>query len=376
METALRRMGEMLEATLAALGDAFSTDVPVVWSDPSTWPLGLWLLVAAFVILLLLASVRRRTSPSLDVRPPEILITQGELVPDARTGRLGAGSLTMVVSNLGRYPVQLLETASRSGGGRFGVAESVALIPAMGEVEVSVRLPVGKLEDGELDLFCYAAATRTKTWRHRAELVWEPWAKRFKVAPLEQRIEPTRQLASGRRDVVRMDDVTKALSAAAKQAEVSATHSGARSSEISPRPARRERPAAAANALGSAGARLSALVEAKRPSPVTPPPDGNGSRAGAAARAQRPSNAAPTAPTAPPTPSSAAAPTAPASASPPARPSAAPSATQPGTSSAPRPAPAGPARATPNTTAAPVDPDAPTVPARPRDRTLEFPDDF
>lgn len=225
METALRRMAEMLDATVDAVRVWFAEAEGVPLLEPVEWPFGLWLLLAALVLLLLGASARSRSRRPLAVRPPEILITQGELFPESRTGRVGAGTLTMSVSNLGRYPVQLLEAACRTGaGGRFGIAETVVLVPAMGEVEVAVRLPVGKLDDGVLDLYCYAAATRSKTWRHRAELVWEPWAKRFKVAPLEQRVEPVRSLPSERRDVVRMDEVARAEEAAARNAAASARH--------------------------------------------------------------------------------------------------------------------------------------------------------
>ena len=305
METALRRMGEMIEATSVAVRDWFAAGGAIDPMDPGTWPLGLWLLLVAFVALLFAASLRRRARGPLDVRPPDILITQGELVPEARLGRLGSGLLTMTVSNLGRYPVQLLEAANRSGGGRFGVADVVVLVPAMGEVDVEVHLPVGKLEDGVLDVFCYAAATRTKTWRHRAELVWEPWAKRFKVAPLEQQIEPTKALVSARRDVVRMDDVRKAAEAAAQQAATAASHAEAKRSEITPRAvapisprrtvvrddayrvvsaARPDEvaPVAADEARGP----LAALLGTKRAAVVTPP-QANAGGAGASARAAR-----------------------------------------------------------------------------------------
>jgi hypothetical protein len=297
VETALRRMGEMIEATTVAVRDWFAAGGAIEPLDPGTWPLGLWLLLVAFVALLFAASLRRRARGPLDVRPPEILVTQGELVPEARLGRLGSGLLTMTVSNLGRYPVQLLEAANRSGGGRFGVAEVVVLVPAMGEVDVEVHLPVGKLEDGVLDLYCYAAATRTKTWRHRAELVWEPWAKRFKVAPLEQQIEPAKVLASARRDVVRMDDVRKAAQVVAQQAATAAGHAEAKRSEITPRAveavtprrtavradADRVVPGARAGEGGptagdEARGPLAALLGTKRATAVTPPRAAGGRR--------------------------------------------------------------------------------------------------
>jgi len=389
VETALRRMGEMIEATTVAVGDWFAASGAIEPLEPGTWPLGLWLLLVAFVVLLIVATLRRRSRGPLDVRPPEILVTQGELVPEARLGRLGSGLLTMTVSNLGRYPVQLLEAANRSGGGRFGVAEVVVLVPAMGEVDVEVHLPVGKLEDGVLDVYCYAAATRNKTWRHRAELVWEPWAKRFKVAPLEQQVEPTKALASARRDVVRMDDVRKAAQAAAQQAATAANHVEAKRSEIAPRAveavtprrtavraddAYRVVPSARTGEAGTdagdeARGPLAALLGTKRATAVTPPRSPAGAGAGASARAAR-------------APGSAAAPERPA----PERP--APPTAVPGAETSGQP-PAGERRepvhlVPPNGRSAtgerrrPIvdDPDEDAVPKRPRDRVLEFPDDF
>lgn len=293
METALRRMAEMLDAIVDAVRAWFAEADAVPLLDPAAWPLSLWLLLAALVLLVLVATLRRRSRHPLEVRPPEILITQGELLPESRTGRVGAGTLSMLVSNLGRYPVQLLEAACRTGTrGRFGIAETVVLVPAMGEVEVTVRLPVGKLDDGVLDLYCYAAATRTKTWRHRAELVWEPWAKRFKVAPLEQRVEPVRALPSERRDVVRMDEVTRVEEVAARHAEASVRHtdgSGRRSDSATRRTAagdvREGSPLADAGA-GRADS-LVALLGSGRPRPVEPPREAPAGGSGATARAGR-----------------------------------------------------------------------------------------
>ena len=416
----------MLDAAAQAVSAWFAETDGVSLTDPGGWPLGLWLLLAALVVLLLALFQRRRARPALEVRPPEILITQGELVPEERAGRLGAGMLTMTVSNLGRYPLQLLEIASRTGpGGRAGVAETVHLVPALSEVDVRVQLPVAKLDDGLLELYCYAAATRTKLWRHRAELTWEPWAKRFKVAPLEQRVEPARSLASERRDVGRMDDVAKAGRTAARHAATTAAHAevGARRGAEQRRAAReatagrqvavgviRAQPvpapdeAAPAPQRGSApqpaSASLAALLGGRRTPPIVPPRDAPSNAGGSAARASR----------VPVTPSSSVAAgsgpgggegyglqrsgvqpaAARASAS-----SAAPASTEapagatdeaPATQSArevgPRARqvalPAGPAalRRASSPVRDPDDPDAPPRPSRPRDRRLEFPDDF
>ncbi len=206
MEEMARRVLEMIDRAVDTIGGWVRGGAEDVrFLEPATWSPGFWALVGALAVLVALAAFRRRSREPMTVRPPEILVTRGELVPDAGAGRGGGGTLTMTVSNLSRYPVQVLEVAVRTGGAReFGVTEVSALVPAMGEVDVETRLPVGRLDDGVLDVFAYAAATRVKTYRHRAELVWEPWAKRFKVAPLEQRIVPARTLPSTRSDAVRL----------------------------------------------------------------------------------------------------------------------------------------------------------------------------
>ena len=433
METALRRMADMLDAAAQAVSTWFADTEGVVLTDPGTWPLGLWLLLAAFAVLVLALAVRRRARPTLEVRPPQILITQGELVPEERAGRLGAGMLTMTVSNLGRYPVQLLESASRTGSrGRTGVAETVHLVPALSEVEMRVQLPVGKLDDGLLDVYCYAAATRTKLWRHQAELIWEPWAKRFKVAPLEQRVEPARSLASERRDVVRMDDVAKVEQTAARHAAASARHveSGARR-EANERRAAREttprrqaevgmaptqqalpsdeagpasRPSGSQAPASQASGSLAALLGSRQAPLIVPPRDAPGNATGAAARAARVSATSPSSGQAGSGPvggqgyglqrsgvqpvevrataAGASASSMVADSQLPSAPSddapALPDGGEGGPRVRPTLLPAGPAALRRALPPAPdvEDPDAPPRPTRPRDRRLEFPDDF
>ena len=187
------------------------------WRDLATeasWPpaLGPWLL--ALFALLLLAALRRRRPPPLEVRPPQLLITQGEVLPEAepqssprrrrRAGDPGAaatGRLTMTLSNLSRYPVQVLEVALRQESrGAARVAELEAVVPPLGAAELDVRVPLGLSGDGWLDVYCYAAAPRQKLHRHRAELVWEPWMSRFKVAPMEQATAAAKRLASDERN--------------------------------------------------------------------------------------------------------------------------------------------------------------------------------
>jgi hypothetical protein len=211
LETTVRRILD----TAGAFGEA----AWAWWSDlaaEASWPpaLGPWLL--ALIALLLLAALRRRRPPPLEVRPPQLLITQGEVLPEAGPqgpvrrrrrpgdpGAAAAGRLKMTLSNLSRYPVQVLEVALRQESrGAPRVAELEAVVPPLGALELEVRVPLGLAGDGWLDVYCYAAAPRQKLHRHRAELVWEPWVSRFKVAPMEQATAAAKRLASDERSAL------------------------------------------------------------------------------------------------------------------------------------------------------------------------------
>ena len=185
-------------------------DLLLRWQEISAgWPWWPELLpwLVALVLLLALFTLRRRRPAALTVQPPALLITQGEVVlpgPVAERSRRGAspaaarsGTLSMTLSNLSRYPVQVLEVAlrpARTAPPRVATVE--ALVPALAAAEVSVEVPLQLTGDSWLEVYCYAAAPRRKLHRHRAELVWEPWMQRFKVAPMDQLTAPVRRLAS------------------------------------------------------------------------------------------------------------------------------------------------------------------------------------
>ena len=269
-------MRRILE-TAAAFGEA----AWAWWSDlaaEASWPpaLGPWLL--ALVALLLLAALRRRRPPPLEVRPPQLLITQGEVQPEVgpptsarrrrRPGDPGAaasGQLRMTLSNLSRYPVQVLEVALRQESrGAPRVAELEAVVPPLGALELEARVPLGLSGDGWLDVYCYAAAPRHKLHRHRAEFVWEPWVSRFKVAPMEQATAAAKRLASDERSAVfelPEPPADVAVAAAAQDAPVA----GARSA-----PARAPRGAPPTPPVASPAAEE---APAPTPEPAKPAPD-------------------------------------------------------------------------------------------------------
>ncbi len=232
METALRRMAAMVES----FADAFVAWLGTDGARPQNWPVLTWVLIGAALLLLWWLARRRRPTP-LDVRPPQLLVTNGEVVPHGSPeptprGRRRpvepsslavTGSLVMTVSNLSRYPVQLLEVALRENRrGAPDVADVNAIVPAMGSVSVEAVVPLSLRGDGWLDVYSYATVPRTKTHRHRVELVWEPWAARFKVAPLDQAVTPTRRLAGDEPNARFLDAVVAPAPASTRASAVRA----------------------------------------------------------------------------------------------------------------------------------------------------------
>jgi MYXO-CTERM domain-containing protein len=187
-----------------------ATDLFAWWQERSAtwvwWPdLLPWFL--ALLVLLLLLALRRRRPAQLLVAPPALLVTQGEVALAGFEGdrsRRGAspagvlaGDLGMTLSNLSRYPVQVLEVAVRpSRRAAPRVASVDTLVPALGSAEVRCEIPLQLTGDSLLEVYFYAAAPKRKLYRHRVELVWEPWMRRFKVAPMDQFTTPVRRLPS------------------------------------------------------------------------------------------------------------------------------------------------------------------------------------
>jgi len=171
----------------------------VWWPDLVPW-------IVALLGLLLLA-LRRRRPARLLVAPPALLISQGEVAltgvegDRSRRGASPAGALAgdgvMTLSNLSRYPVQVLEVAVRpSRRAPPRVASTHTLVPALGSAEIRCEIPLQLTGDSLLEVYFYAAAPKRKVYRHRVELVWEPWMRRFKVAPMDQVTTPVRRLPS------------------------------------------------------------------------------------------------------------------------------------------------------------------------------------
>src|SRR5690606_22896016 len=141
--------------------------------DPRRWDALTWLVVVALALLLVLVltSTGRRRRRGVG---PQFLLTNGQIVlladlPQAapadggrrRPALLEAPAeadyqLRVTVNNLNPYPVQLLEIAVRTSGGKLPVvADASAVVPPNGAVDVVVDMSDLPGERGTLELYLY-----------------------------------------------------------------------------------------------------------------------------------------------------------------------------------------------------------------------------
>ncbi len=167
------------------------------FSDLGPFGLGLTLAGVVLAVVALVWLLRPRRGSGSGIRPaPEVLISQGEIVPRSRGDVM---ELRLSVSNLNAYPLQLLELAVRTEGSPIAfTTEVAALVVPEGVVDITAEFDGLDGDEGEVELYTYTTETRHKTHRVTARLLWEPWNHRYKVSPLEQWIEPVRALASTR----------------------------------------------------------------------------------------------------------------------------------------------------------------------------------
>ena len=198
----------MAEA-LERMADALYTTFITVWGvlgrptwNPTTWNLWVWAsvaIVASLLVLLLVRSVRKREHTATH---PELLISKGAIV---QLENSILQKLRVKFSNLGAYPVQLLEiTLNTEHMPEPIMIEAIELLPPFEAVDLEAVLPTDVVgETGTLSAYAYVARRGTRIYRLRATFTWEPWNKRYKVSTLGQQLKPARGLSSTEVDEMR-----------------------------------------------------------------------------------------------------------------------------------------------------------------------------
>ncbi len=169
-----------------------------LWSWLIQLNLDLWsffpFIIAIFLLLLLVFIVRvikrRPTRPS----KPSILMSNGIIIENNHHKQV----LNLKVSNLNDYPVQILEITLKTELMSTAIlVDAVELLAPFEAIELEAYLPeVIAGDTGSLELYCYASRRKHVLYRLQANFAWEPWASRYRMDPVQQKIRRVRKLAS------------------------------------------------------------------------------------------------------------------------------------------------------------------------------------
>jgi len=226
-------MAEVWDQSVQALRRFYEVVVEaasrVSW-DPVTWGRDAYLAAAAVLLVLVLLIAwrwrgrRRATGPQflltngvvalLGEHDPAAAADGGPRRPAHLVAPAGAGmQLRVTFNNLNPYPVQLLEVALTTGGGRLPVvADASAVVPPNGAVDVVADVSDLPGERGTLQVFVFATKARPQNLCVTVPLEWEPWNLRYRVRATRQRVDASRGTAS--EQVTRMQRAAARRSAA------------------------------------------------------------------------------------------------------------------------------------------------------------------
>lgn len=172
----------------ASIAETWAAVAPYLSGVPA------WVWAAAGTVVLLLAAIAivRPSGDGRSAERPEMMLSRAEMAPDPDAE--GVYQLVAAFSNLHHGPVQLLRIAAVGGNGEMAVVETTALVMARRAVELEADLPLTGGGNGRLELYLYVPSSPARAWRLRVPMVWEPWSRRFKATPLDQRLDPVSQL--------------------------------------------------------------------------------------------------------------------------------------------------------------------------------------
>lgn len=179
----MQRVLEMMRDALAMTWEAAS---PYLASVPA------WAWAAIVSGALALTALRVLRPPRTSSTEPKLMLSRAELTPLGEAG--GGYRLVAAFSNLHHEPIQLLRIAAAGADRQQAVVESTALVTARRAVELEADLDIGGGGRGRLDLYVYVPSSSARAWRLRVPLIWEPWSRRYKATPLQQRLTPVSRL--------------------------------------------------------------------------------------------------------------------------------------------------------------------------------------
>lgn len=191
MAQVLTLMAQAINDTLLA---AWSLLIGLNW-NPLTWSNTTWAVLLSLLLLSALlwlwAGWRQQARRLAPYTRPELLVTQGEILPGE-----GRDLLKLTISNLSPYPVQVLELALKDATHPLGWLELTPLLDVGASVRLEEAITPLRGQHGALWVYVYTPATPKRLFRLIATYTWEPWRERHKISPLGQRIEPVKELAS------------------------------------------------------------------------------------------------------------------------------------------------------------------------------------
>lgn len=202
----LEMAAQAVEGTLAQLGEWWGAWLERGALTPGKWSAATWWWVGALLAALLLLWLLLRRGRRVNTLTPEFLISHGELAlvdglkrpPGAQVSAPGREkfALSLTLSNLEPWPVQLLELSVRTRGTQGArVVEAGAVVPPRGAVDVSAELFDLPGDSGTIDLYLYASRG-ARTYRVSAPLEWEPWGERYRIRALTATVLQARELPS------------------------------------------------------------------------------------------------------------------------------------------------------------------------------------
>ena len=179
--------------TLASVFSRLWVSASDVLQGFASWGTSTWLLAVIGLLIAVILYLLKQSRPS---SAPQILVSKGEVKQPSNST---TQALTVKISNLNEYPIQLLEITLKTELMTHALMiEAVELLGPHETVELEASLPNNIVGDaGVMHVYTYLAKYK-RLYRLHAAMDWEPWVGRYKVSPLGQRLKRSQKLESAR----------------------------------------------------------------------------------------------------------------------------------------------------------------------------------